>query len=276
VDSSTEQKYISLTCAYGERIRQSIDSNPEPHFRLDENERCPHLNRTGLCNIITEVGEDYLCDICREHPRFYNYTAHAKEVGIGMACEEACRIILGSDRYDTFIEIEEINDENDVFFCEYDATAYRNEIFSTLSNASISYTDKLKSIEKSFAVSTAGVSDAQSRELLSSLEYLSDSHKELFSCYTSSAAVPKEIEKELERALAYFVFRHCSDAENEDELRASLGFCLFCERLLASAAAASNARDSSGIAELARIVSEEIEYSEDNTAAITLLFFEER
>ena len=53
-----------------------------------------------------------------------------------------------------------------------------------------------------------------------------------------------------------------TSAADEYELRAALGFSLFCERLLASCAADID------VLTAARIISEEIEYSEDNTDAI--------
>ena len=50
------------------------------------------------------------------------------------------------------------------------------------------------------------------------------------------------------------------------ELREALVFCLFCERLFASLL-----KNGEGdVTELARIVSEELEYSEENTDAIKL------
>ena len=73
----------------------------------------------------------------------------------------------------------------------------------------------------------------------------------------------------LERALAYFVFRHCTEAFDIDDFRARLAFCLFCERLLSSLIVAQGAQALDEIAILASIVSEEIEYSEDNTEKLT-------
>lgn len=61
---------------------------------LGENERCPFLRADGLCSMILTHGEDFLCDICREHPRFYNNYEDHVEGGLGLVCEEACRIIL--------------------------------------------------------------------------------------------------------------------------------------------------------------------------------------
>ena len=46
--------------------------------------------------MILTHGEDFLCDICREHPRFYNTCEDHIEAGIGLVCEEACRLALSS------------------------------------------------------------------------------------------------------------------------------------------------------------------------------------
>ena len=71
IDKDTMLTYQHMENPYGDVIRKSIDTTGEsPCFRLGEGERCPHLDDCGLCNIITHVGEAYLCHICREHPRF--------------------------------------------------------------------------------------------------------------------------------------------------------------------------------------------------------------
>ena len=231
-------------------------------FILDKNERCPHLNKTGLCNIISCCGEELLCDICREHPRFYNDTPTGKEVGIGMACEEACRIILNSRDYDSFIAIED--DEKDIVHVPFDPIKERAYIYSILKNASLPYNDRIKKIYNEYRLSPFALDDAEWHQIINSLEYLDESHKELFLSYKSSSMAPQEVEEYLERALAYFVYRHCSEVIDYDELCSCLGFCLFCERLLCSLVNATNG----DIFDLARIVSEELEYSTDNTERI--------
>ena len=129
IDSDTMQKYNALKSKTGNTIRESIDTNGTPHFRLCEGERCPHLDGRGLCNIISELGDGYLCDICREHPRFYNEVPFGLEVGLGMACEEACRIILSSDDYDSIITIE---DEDVGLGTDFNAIPHRERIFEIL------------------------------------------------------------------------------------------------------------------------------------------------
>ena len=270
IDSETLALYNTLSADYGTQIRESIDREETPHFRLCSGDRCPHLNENGLCKIILNLGESYLCEICREHPRFYHNTTHGMEVGLGMACEEACRLILSSDRYADFVELEPLAFDLDT--PEFDAVEHRSAIYALLGDASIPYLERLERLSAHYGVTPLSRSDEDWREQIASLEYLDETNRSLFRCYTSRPRVPASLEKPLERALAYWILRHCSDALDAEELRSALGFCLLCERLLASLAQAENATDESSLLPLARILSEELEYSEENTETIISLF----
>lgn len=261
IDSNTLKKYNALEHKYAEKIKSSIDFIDTPHFILKENDRCPHLNECGLCEIINNVGEEFLCDICREHPRFYNFTNYGKEVGLGMSCEEACRIILCSDCYDEMIEIDEI--EGEIIFCDFDPIPLRKTIYSLLCSTANSYEEKLTKLYKITDTSPHILTDNEWKAVFSELEYLDDSHKELFLKYAFNTKPLKELEPYLERALAYFIYRHCSEACNEDEFYSCLGFSMLCERLLCSIC-----KDASDVFACARIISEELEYSQDNTDRI--------
>lgn len=260
IDPETMEKYSALCSGYGQNIKDSIELSKTPHFRLGENERCPHLDERGLCRIFSNLGEGLLCDICREHPRFYNETPLGREVGLGLSCEEACRIILSSDAFGEIIEVGEVDGEP--YDNGFDVLWHRERIFALLSDESISYRDKLDELSGEYSVSPCDLSDAEARSLLSSLEYLDEEHRKLFSNYSCETNPAPDQGPILIRALAYFIYRHMTSATDEYELRAALGFSLFCERLLASCAADVD------ILTAARIISEEIEYSEDNTDAI--------
>ena len=271
VDRDTAKKYSSLNKGYGLEIQKSITKRGTPHFKLKKDDRCPHLNENGLCKIILNIGEDYLCHICREHPRFYNYTKLGKEVGLGLSCE-ACRIILSSDNYEKIVCIGEFcEDENRVDTSDFDATAHRQVIYSVLSDRSLPYAERLRKISEIYGVSPANIPDDAWLSTLDSLEYLDNSHKEIFACYSSEITDSAHLEFYLERAMAYLVFRHCSYTENESEFRAALGFSLFCQQLLASVC--KNTQSFEKICDTARIISEELEYSEDNTEVIKTEFY---
>lgn len=262
IDSKTLKKYETLENSYASNIINSISSAETPHFVLCAHDKCPHLDENGLCKIILNVGEEYLCDICREHPRFYNYT-NVAEVGLGMSCREAARLILSSENYDVFEEIGNIDAEEGII--DFDGRLERTKVYKILKSAD-NYNSKLERICNEYKIDVG--SDSDWLNIIDSLEYLDESHKELFMKYSSKNR-PVGKDEYLERALAYFVYRHCTEAFDEDDFRCRLSFCMFCERLLASLISSKNAESLEEIAVLASIISEEIEYSEDNTEALT-------
>lgn len=267
VDEDTLALYESLEGDYAATVLASIDRTDVPHFSLAAHDRCPHLDEHGLCRIIKDYGHGALCEICREHPRFYHQTPHGIEVGLGLSCEEACRIVLDSDAYAEMIELEELDGTPtpDAF----DAVSVRAQIYSLLSDRATPYAARLQALQAQLDPVLTVQYDSAFRALLASMEYLDGAHRALFDTYSANLTTPPEAQLLLERALAYFIFRHASDACDPDDLRARLGFALFLERLLCSMIRAGH-----DPYDAARILSEEIEYSEDNTQTILSVFEE--
>ena len=262
VDGAALERYERLNGGYGDAIKGSISYDGEPHFKLCSGDRCPHLNDKGLCKIILNLGEGYLCDICREHPRFYNYTDVA-EVGLGMSCPEAARIILASPDYISMDEAGDVDADGEI---EFNGRIMRGEVYAALGDSSLCYNERLAKIYGDYGISVGN--DAVWLEKLSGLEYLDERHRELFMNYSSSCR-PVGVDQYLERFLAYLIYRHCTEAFDDEDFACRLSFCLFCERLAASLIAAEGASTLCEVAKLASIISEELEYSEENTEALT-------
>ena len=94
-------------------ISAEIDTSGEvPHFLLSADERCPFLREDGLCRMIKTYGEEMLCQICADHPRFRNYWSDRIELGLGMVCEEAARLILSREEPARLIVIDENDEES--------------------------------------------------------------------------------------------------------------------------------------------------------------------
>jgi lysine-N-methylase len=263
IDEETLKKYESLENPYAQDILNSISYEGTPHFKLCAGDRCPHLDKNGLCKIILSAGEEHLCGICREHPRFYNYTDVA-EVGLGMSCREAARIILSSPNYGVTEQMVEIAYDGEAL--SFNGREERERIYKLFGDKSTDYNTKLQTLYSSYKIDAG--EDAVWQGIINSLEYLEENHKELFLNYSSQSR-PQGMDEYLERALAYFIYRHCTEAYDEEEFRLRLNFCLFCERLLASLIYSQKAGALQEIAVLASIISEEIEYSEDNTQVLT-------
>ena len=97
VDGESLARYLSLPGPIGDELRRQIDPEPTPHFRLAAGERCPFLRADGLCRLILALGEDSLCDICAMHPRFFNEYPGRLEMGLGLCCEEAARLLTAGN-----------------------------------------------------------------------------------------------------------------------------------------------------------------------------------
>lgn len=78
-------------------IKDKVEQGEDNHFRLLPGEICPFLRADGLCEMIVKYGEDMICQTCRDHPRFRNYWSDRIEMGIGLVCEEAARLILSKE-----------------------------------------------------------------------------------------------------------------------------------------------------------------------------------
>lgn len=148
VDNDTYEKYKNVTGSLGVCLKSNITlaEDGSYSFKLTENERCPFLNDKNLCKLIVEKGEDFLCDICKEHPRFHNCFGDVRETGIGIGCIAAAKIVLSQKNKINFItyknnehEYEVDYDEN---FLKY-LINIRKEIFKILQNRNKNMNERL-------------------------------------------------------------------------------------------------------------------------------------
>ncbi len=267
VDEKTLSYYNSLNTPMGERIRRSIEGET-PHFVLSQDERCPFLNERGLCDIITECGDDALCDICRLHPRFRNFYSDFYETGLGLCCEEAARIILSEK--DVFrINLPPkvvLNDEEKQFF------ERRQEIFSVLQNRSKSIECRFSELSNMFGFDF-DFSLPQLCDIYLSLERLDETWTDMLEnlkCFNFDKSVfdISELQIPFEQLACYFVFRHLSDAawygDYAERISFSLMSCYLIGALWSQNKCLSMEFDSETMADIVRMYSSEIEYSEYN------------
>ncbi len=142
VDEEKRELYRTTGGALGERLKRDIDWE-EGHFILQgKEERCPFLNQENLCDLILGLGEESLCEICREHPRFYEWYDHMTEAGLGLCCEAAARLILERKEPAEFVlqmdsESEPEADDTEILF------QARDTAFMILQNRAYSIWERL-------------------------------------------------------------------------------------------------------------------------------------
>ena len=103
IDEDTYEYYQEIEGAFGERLRKNMKSEEENCFRL-KNRRCPFLNPKNLCDICIELGEEALCEVCTEYPRFTMEYGDVMEKSMALSCEEVGRLLFHTDHP---FEIEE-------------------------------------------------------------------------------------------------------------------------------------------------------------------------
>lgn len=96
VDDDTAARYETLLDSGEKRL---LERTADGILLCREGGRCKFLRGDGLCELIISHGEEILCDICREHPRFYSYSENGSvcEAGVGLCCEEAVGLWLSAD-----------------------------------------------------------------------------------------------------------------------------------------------------------------------------------
>lgn len=96
IDPPAMERFRKVPGEFGEQLRGAIHDGGQPTFAQKAGERCALLRDDGLCELILNCGEDSLCDICALHPRFFNDFGNVREGGLGLCCEEVCRLMFSS------------------------------------------------------------------------------------------------------------------------------------------------------------------------------------
>ena len=144
IDKETIDYYDTVQGDFGDRLKKYVDKEAGC-FNLN-NGQCPFLLNNNLCEIYKELGPEHMGLVCTQFPRFTEYYGNIKETGIGMACEEAARIILNDS---TPFVLEETDIDEEEIWGEYDSNLgqslfiLRDKIMSMLDDTSLSLSNKL-------------------------------------------------------------------------------------------------------------------------------------
>ncbi len=272
IDEKTLENYNSQNTPFGEKIRSKIEGD-EPHFVLSEDERCPFLQKNGLCEIIINCGEDALCDICRLHPRFCNFYSGFTEIGLGLCCEEAARIILAqTEKFSIDIpEDASLTDFEKEFF------DVRSEIFDILQNRDLSIKERFSLLSKKFGFEFEFDLSKLCDKYIS-LERLDDNWTDVLlrleNCsFDESIFERQDMSVAFEQLSVYFVFRHLHSAIDFVNYADYVRFSLVSTYMIAAVCAMTGKTSPRDISEICRMYSSEIEYSEENVLELVEFSF---
>ena len=270
VDPDALAAYDCAPGNFGRRLAANIDRITQPpHFILAEDERCPFLNRHGLCDIILELGKDALCQICADHPRFRNHFADHTEIGLGLCCEAAADLVL---RQISPLRLVLLSDDGKSVSPDPDEKALlalRDELFAILRERSLSIAARLDRVLRRCGISGKSRPLSEWAALFEDLECLDASWRDRLPLLRQpEPSLPDDpsLQLPLEQLCAYLLYRHLPGALEDGRLQERAAFAVLTVRVIWTLCAATPSLEA--LADAARQYSAEIEYSDENLARL--------
>ena len=267
IDDETYKLYSETDSQMSKHISEQIIVDSDgPQFKTDENKKCPFLLENGLCDIIIKKGEGWLCQICRDHPRFKNYFSDRIEIGLGMCCEEAARLIITSEDSSLVFLKKDIDsfpdsDERE-FFDE------RKWIFGCIKNENCAE-GIINKIRERYPIVSFGEAPGYWYEIISELECMSNSREKYFKYMKD---IPEfempfgEFEiKAYKNILTYYIYRYFFNVFDGYSPETCLSFCLLSTQIIFHIYLSIGDKNLEILSDIARLFSSEIEYSQENT-----------
>lgn len=268
IDEESLELYKSAKGDFGKRLRENISFEGTPHFKLKENDRCPFLNGKNLCDIYTELGEHRLCQICSDHPRFYNQLPDRIEAGLGLCCEEAARLII--TKKEPAVLIGEYEGEDLII-------TLRDKALSIISDNKKPIKNRLENLMALFGIKYTPFDISTWVSIFEKLERLDQSWSNLLSLLKEKGneahtkgfdALMGNRQHEYSQFLHYLIYRHLAKAEFIEDAALYAAFAVLSYNLVHTLGAVIFTEKGDFTVdnqiELVRLFSSEIEYSDEN------------
>lgn len=280
IDNETLEYYKTVSGDLGERLADNIVTKEGiASFKMTSDERCPFLTKEGLCDIVLKIGKDALCDICNDHPSFRNYYTNFVEMGYGICCEAAGKLILSNKERVNLVSYSHNNENTVVTKSESELLKYREYLFDIISDRSIQVSERVDKIEKGLSL-TDSIDTNDFAKFLLDLERLDSRWFVLLTRINDPNQYRDiiiknhpEFEYAFEQLLIYMLYRHLPETLHSGESPKLVTlFCIAMYRMIYQIAVADSnfvwKFTIDNLVDICRLWSTEIEYSDENPTLI--------
>lgn len=248
IDENSLEKYRSIGGDIGKRLSECITTDSDgAHFILMEDERCPFLNSSNLCDLYIALGEDSLCGICTDHPRFRSFLSDRTEIGVGLCCEAAAEIILTgknpihivpeADFPDDALEKAVLQIRKMLFrLCERDkpfialrkCCALAIDAQDMLADGNFAEISALYDDFSGYSFAVEEITDEEVIAVLKTMESISPEWDEMLKKLSDGKyRTDFSAENEMQRLAEYFIFRHFPEALSDGDIVSKAYFAYF-------------------------------------------------
>lgn len=270
IDAEALARYQAMEAPIGSRLRANMEITEDGAvFRLTENGRCPMLNANGLCDLIAECGEDALCQICADHPRFRNFFSDRTEIGLGLCCEAAAKLILSRPEPVSLLLLDDDGKADAPNMEERALLSLRERLIAIAQQRDLPLCERMKKLEKECGFSPLSCIPEALGAFLLTLERLDPAWTACLQALKHTASwpsLPRVWDVPFEQLLVYLLYRHLPGALEDGLLQQRIAMCLLLCRTSAALFALQNDRSADALADIVRMLSSEIEYSDENIA----------
>ena len=268
VDDFTYELYKDMGGEFAEIAYKYIvtDKHNAHSFKMKEDGRCPLLDENGLCKVILNWGDDIICKICKEHPRFRNYFSDREEIGLGLCCEAVAELIVSKEEKTEIIRLpDDCFEEEELKKYEKMLLDIREKAIRMIQDRSKTYRERTKGFHRICKTEAREYKNKEIYDIIYPLERLDKSWDDVLSSLLKAEDVQTEgYDTVCEQLAVYFIFRHIN--EECEAIRGTLSFALFSVQAIMKLSRAyyGDSPELAQIADIARMYSAEIEYSDCN------------
>ena len=272
VDDAALARYDRVDGPLGEKLRRAIDREGDaPHFRLDQQENCPFLTKDGLCELILRLGEDSLCQVCADHPRYRGFLTDRTEIGLGLCCEAAARLILTWPEPVTLITLEDDGGDEAPTAEEQAFLQLRARLTAVAQDRSMPIAARVDALEQMSGIPLPWDALPRWAELLLTLERLDEAWTHRLTALLDASpaeGLSPEWDAPLEQLLTCLMYRHLTGALEDGDTAGRLAFVVLGWKLICVLFLLEREQTMDTLVETVRLWASEIEYSDENTAAL--------
>lgn len=246
LDRESTEFYKTVSGNIGDKLRSRLAADDEgnPVFTLSENNRCPFLNGSNLCELYIRLGEKSLCRTCTIFPRFYDDFGLFREMGLGLGCPEAARIILnGKNSFELceYGETQDTSDELDPEFLDF-LLGLRERFFVILEDSELNLKEKITKILKLSEAAQKSI-DGENIEnpvknsdfsecisLLSQMEYIDENRKNTLLSLNDEGfdkGVYEKYQSDFVKLMQYYIFRYMLESVYDYDLLTKIKYGAF-------------------------------------------------
>lgn len=269
IDKQSLENYLAEKSSFSSALKSGINVK-KSRFKADKSGRCAFLNDKGLCEIIKNLGEESLCQVCRDHPRFRAFFSDRIETGLGFSCEESARLILSFKEKIVPVLVSDDGKEVDLDFTERNVIDFRAKVLKIVQDRALLISDRITLLLKECKAQICDKDLFKAIKKFLSFEMVDKTLvKRLKSLKKVQMNLHTSEDKALfaEQFLANALYRHLYDAEDTMWVRAKAIACVISWWIILNIIESETGKKEPHfdlVVDVIRDFSTEVEYSQSN------------